>query len=399
MKLKERPGDFKVEEVLREGYLLPAGEHRVYRVTKRKHTSLEAAAVLARLAGVSPAEVSIAGLKDRQGVTRQYMSVHRGKPVRAREQGLVIEPAGFADRELTSRESTGNAFQIVVRDLSEAQLDRLRASLAAVREHGLPAYFDEQRFGNLRHGQGWIALELVRGRVENALRRLITAVSDHDAPRMRNLKSAIHRHWGDWRACRDVAGKLGAHHSVFDHLRRHPGDFAGAFRRIATRLRLIHLYAFQSHLWNRALALHVERSIPPRRRFTVRAREGKLLFPLGGLPVPAAWRGSLPLPGERLAGVDQPDQQAPFRAVLERLDLAPADLVIQGVPGFQLKPEPRAMIVRPHELRARPAEPDPDRPGRRRVRLSFRIPRGTYATLVVRRLVGPPRLGGESRSG
>jgi len=389
MKLKQRPGDFRVEEILRDDVLRPAGEHRVYRVTKRKHTSLEAARVLGELAGVAPGQVAMAGLKDRQGVTRQYMSIPRGKPVQLHDSLLSIEPVGFALGELQSSDSVGNLFRIVVRDLDALEEARMRAGLPAVREHGLPNYFDEQRFGNLRHNQGWIALDLVHGRVEAALKRLLTAVSDHDDAGARAFKSALYRHWGDWRACRDVAGKFGAHHSLFEHLRRDEQDFAGAFRHVASRLRLIHLYAFQSHLWNRALALHLERACPAGERFALPGREGRLVFPEGALPLPAAWQGMLPLPGDRLAGVELADQQALFTEVLATLGLARETFAIEGVPGFQLKAEPRAAVARPAHLRLRPAEPDPENPGRRSARLSFQLPRGAYATLVVRRLVGP----------
>ena len=74
MKLKSKPGDFVVREILRDGYLRPRGRFRVYRVTKRKSTSLEAAAFLARHAGVDAGEIGLAGLKDRQGITTQFMS-------------------------------------------------------------------------------------------------------------------------------------------------------------------------------------------------------------------------------------------------------------------------------------------------------------------------------------
>ena len=81
MKLKQRVGDFRVRELLRRDYLAQDGEHRVYRVTKRKLTSDEAARALAQEAGVDAAEVQLAGLKDRQGLTVQYMSLARGREV------------------------------------------------------------------------------------------------------------------------------------------------------------------------------------------------------------------------------------------------------------------------------------------------------------------------------
>src|SRR5262249_11819962 len=110
VKLKHKPADFVVRESVRDDYIRPRGSFRVYRVTKRKRTSLEAAGELARRAGVPAADVGIAGLKDRQGVTTQFMSVPGGRIVRMRTPDLSIEPVGFADEVLESRHSLGNDF-------------------------------------------------------------------------------------------------------------------------------------------------------------------------------------------------------------------------------------------------------------------------------------------------
>ncbi|HVQ23822.1 MAG TPA: tRNA pseudouridine(13) synthase TruD, partial [Planctomycetota bacterium] len=103
MKLKQRVGDFRVRELLRRDYLAPEGEHRVYRVTKRKLDSEEAARALASEAGVEHGEVRIAGLKDRQGLTIQYMSLARGREVHLQTSELRVEPVGFAHTPLESQ--------------------------------------------------------------------------------------------------------------------------------------------------------------------------------------------------------------------------------------------------------------------------------------------------------
>ena len=346
MRLKQQPGDFRVDEVLRDDYLQAKGRHRVYRVTKRKLTSIEAARFLGETAGVSGSDVSMAGLKDKQGVTTQYMSIQKGKRVQYKDQELDIETVGFGRDALSSHDSNGNAFQIIARDLGASEVVKIRSSLDSVREHGLPNYFDEQRFGNLRHNQGWIAKGLMLGQTDQALKRLLTAVSDYDPEREKSMKVALARKWGNWRACRDVAGRFGRHHSVFEHLRRDVDDFAGAFRFVASRIRLIHLYAWQSHVWNRALARHFDGCTPSREKFVVRTAEGPQVFPKGLGMMPAEWEGSLPLPGNRLAGVDHSDQVALFEAVLKREDLTRSQFAIEGVPGFVLKPEPRPALVR-----------------------------------------------------
>jgi tRNA pseudouridine13 synthase len=391
VKLKARPNDFKVTELLREGFVEARGGHRVYRVRKRKLSSQEARAELADLAGVETGQVSLAGLKDRQGTTTQYMSIPRGKAVALSTPELEIESVGFAQEAIQSEFSRGNGFDIIARDLTPFEIDGLRENLEAVRRYGLLNYFDDQRFGNLRHQQGWIMLEFIRHGPEAALKRLLTAASPHDDERHARFKSSIYRHWGDWRSCRDVAGRFGAHHSVFEHLKREPEGFAKAFDHLSTSTRLIHLYAFQSHLWNRAVSRWVEESMPREQRFGIRGIEGVLGFPRGEIPAPEAWEGSFPLPGARLEGVRHEDQRKLYEGVLHHIGGSVQGLSVEGVRGFGLKPEERVLVLRPTELRIRPAEPDPLHKGSRMVRMTFELPRGAYASLVVRRLLGSSR--------
>jgi tRNA pseudouridine13 synthase len=393
VRIKSRPQDFRVRELLRAGYLEERGAFRVYQVTKRKLTTLEAARELAHAAGVPPADVGLAGLKDRQGVTTQFMSVRGGRPLRFKDPSLEVVTVGSARAGLTSRDSTGNAFEIVLRGVTAAERSDLDREAAGVRAHGLPNYFGEQRFGNLRHGQGWIAKELMLGRAENALRLYLAAPSESDHPRLRAFKRSLERYWGDWKRCRDVAGTFGSHHSVFEHLAREPQDFAGAFRYIKSELRLIHLYAWQSHIWNRAVARWLGDAVPRRERFLVPSLEGPLVFPRGAVPAPEAWRGRFALPGARLADVTDADQRRWLEAALEVEGLSPEQHVIEGVSGFALKGEERQLVVRPRELTL---EDDPRDASR--VRVTFSLPRGAYATLVLARLAParapePPTLG------
>jgi tRNA pseudouridine13 synthase len=383
MKLKSKPGDFVVREILRDGFLRSRGRFRVYRVTKRKYTSLEAASFLARHAGVDGGEIGLAGLKDRQGITTQFMSVPGGKIVRWRSPEISIEFAGFSAEALTSRHSEGNDFEVTVRDLPREAEPRVEAAIAAVRDHGLVNYFGEQRFGNLLSGQGWIARDLALGKHERALRNLLGAGSERDDDRNRRFKAALDSRWGDWRACREIAGVFGAHHSVFEHLARHPGDFAGAFRRIAPKLRLIHLYAWQSHVWNRAVARYVEEITPPRDRIAVPSPEGRLVHARGAMAVDPAMQGTFRLPGPGLEDVVHPRQRELLAQALSLEGLRPEDFRIEGVPGFHLKGEDRALALRPRDLRATRTP--------RGLRLSFALPRGGYALLVVQRLLADVR--------
>lgn len=386
MKLKQRVGDFRVRELLDESYLTERGDFRVYRVSKRKLTTPEAMDALAAEAGVDRADVGVAGWKDRQGITVQYMSVPRGRKVRIQAPELKIDSIGFGNEPYSSEHSRGNGFELCVRALTGDDIRRLRRSMPIVREHGLIDYFDDQRFGNLTHGQGWIARELMLGRVEAALRALLTAPGAHDDERRRRFKSALHRSWGDWRACREVAGKFGAHHSIFEHLKKNPDDFAGAFRFVATRVRLIHLFAWQSHLWNRAAADLVRSCTELEDRVLMDSEEGVLVSYADAPPAAITAKPSLRLPGEGLEDVLDSDDLSRFEDVLAREEMVPDQLRIDGIEGWKLKGEDRPLVVHPRHLRVRPAEEDLINRGLRMVRVRFELPRGSYASLVVKRL-------------
>jgi tRNA pseudouridine13 synthase len=389
VKLKQRIGDFRVRELLANDFVGERGDHLVYRVTKRKLTTPEAVDILAAEAGVDAADISIAGLKDRQAITIQHMSVPGGRVVHLRAKELLIEPLGRSRDALTSEASLGNAFEIVVRDLDRRAVQTLRRNLPTVREHGVVNYFDEQRFGNVKHGQGWIARDLMKGDVEKALKRLLTARSVQDDVRRKRFKERVHACWGDWRECRDEAGRFGQYHSVFEHLAKTDDDFAGAFGRVAGRIRLIHLYAWQSHLWNRAASELVRRVIPVGRRIVLDSVEGSLITFAGG-PDELAAHPVLRLPGDGLEDVTDPLAREIFERELLREELRPAEFRIRGIAGFQLKGEDRPLLVVPNHLRVRPAEHDPLHDRAKLVRVRFELPRGSYATLVVKRLFGEP---------
>ena len=396
MRIKQRLDDFRVRELLADGVLQPSGEHRVYRVTKRKLTSLEAARELAAVAGVPAGEVALAGLKDRQGVTVQYMSLRRGREVNLRALDLTVESVGFADEALESRHSLGNAFELTLRGLVQEDLDALRENVPLVRDCGVVNYFDEQRFGNLRHNQGWIAELLMRGEREEALRRLLASLSDHDDAASHGFKRGLLEAWGDWSRCRELAGRFGEHHSVFEYLKKNPEDFGGAFYHIASRLRLIHLYAFQSHVWNRAVADFVRKHAPEGERVVLTGVEGPLVYPSRPLALPPG--ATFRLPGPGFEDVRDPEQRGLLEDALARERLTAADFRIDGVPGFQLKGEDRDLLISPRHLRVRPPERDSENFDAFSVKVRFELPRGAYATLVVRRLLSSPtRAAGRDR--
>lgn len=401
MRLKVAPGDFRVRESL-DFVEDRDGPYFVHRLRKEKLDTLSAIQLVAERARVDRGKIAFAGLKDRQGQTEQWISIE-GARVDWRGPGLEVRFVGRSLEPVTSKLSHGNDFSIVVRDLGADDLRALERRLPDVERDGFANYFDDQRFSCLRHGQGFAMKDVLRGRFEAALKALIAAPSPHAITGDVKLKRLLAKAWGDWGRCKSIA-RGPVWRRLFEHLLHEPGDFRGALALLPSRQKLIHAFAYQSYLWCRAADLFLKRAVEPRRRITVETVAGSW----------ASWRTLSPEERERLRAADTPlygpggqGGDPAFASATERVlrdaGLAPEMFEAPPVPGMALREEPRALVCVPRRIRVSEPARDERHRGRRCVELRFGLPRGSYATMLIKHLFeangGPDRRQGGPRRG
>lgn len=214
--LRATPEDFFVDEDL--GFAPDgAGEHVFVRVEKRGANTDFVAKELARFAGVRPDWVSYAGLKDRHAVTRQTFSIHlpgKADPdwqALAHAEFRVLETARHS-RKLQRGALKGNRFRIVLREV-QGNRDAAVAIVEAIRAHGVPNYFGEQRFGresaNVERAKAMFAGRRVQ-RHERSL--FLSAARSH----LFNGVLAVRVERGDWnRPLEGDVFMLAGTHSIF----------------------------------------------------------------------------------------------------------------------------------------------------------------------------------------
>jgi tRNA pseudouridine13 synthase len=160
-KIRELPEDFQVEEI--PAYPpTGAGEHLMLRFEKTGLTTPEAVTRIALALGVDPAQAGWAGLKDRQAVTSQWITLFGGEPETARAlvlPGVRVLEANRHNHKIRSGHLKGNRFVIRMR-CDSAQTDIARAVMAELATSGAPNYYGEQRFGhggqNVQEARRWI---------------------------------------------------------------------------------------------------------------------------------------------------------------------------------------------------------------------------------------------------
>ncbi len=384
MKLKQRPEDFAVTESWRFEDD-PRGAWFVYLMDKQKLSTFEAVDRICTRFKIPRASVSFCGLKDKQGRTTQLVAVQR-RQIELQDPDLRLKPLGRSRTPLSAANTTSNRFAVTVRDLSEEDVGRLAASIAEVRRLGVVNYFDSQRFGALKHGQGFIVKDLMRGDFEAALRNVLARPSELDRTGDAKVKGFWKEHWGEWDRRNPYPGAE-RYQAVVKWLKAHPTDHRGAILRTEPRWRGLQVFAYQSWLWNEGVKQYLREVVGIQRLVSIRYQAGTLLFPreLDG-PLARLLRDK---PFPLLAPASRFDDPAVERAalsVLGREDMGLADLAVPGTPEIHFEPEDRPLLVRPGRLAVGEAKPDELNRGRLRVNVAFTLPPGAYATLVVKRL-------------
>ena len=207
----------------------------------------------------------------------------------------------------------------------------------------------------------------------------------HDRPRDREQKKLLRDNWGDWPRTKALLERS-HRRSIVTYLADKPGDFRRAIALVRQDLRSIWLAAFQSHVWNQILAELLRVVCRP---------EQLASETIGGREVPF-FRQLDPAQRNELAGLRLPLPSArlhlegsPFESLYQRV-LAAEGLELRQMrlkyprDTFFSKGE-RPAIMQPGEL-ASESEADDLYPRRQKLTIRFTLPRGAYATILVKQL-------------
>jgi tRNA pseudouridine13 synthase len=423
--IRKQPSDFYVEELLAPETLAsikdrPEGNdvHALYELQKASLTTPAAINEFCRSVKARPDHASYAGLKDKHAETRQHVTVKLRTPADAPRQTegkqWKAHLKGFINHPIVAADITGNRFAIVIRDLARPaseEMDR-RVKLLSVfpsltdREGtGSPSpiapgvsssletstprhlvtsllltnYFGAQRFGSARHGAGWIAKSLITGDFETALKLAIGTPARKDTGKTRDFTRILATHWGNWKAMKDLP-RLPEGRAI-DVLER-GGDFRRAFEALPYFLQSLSVEAYQSHLWNRC-ACELVRPMPG--NFTTPDEYGEMLFAPAST-VHAPWRNlDLPLLARNSDLLDP--WKETYERVLASESVTVADLRVKGLKRPFFGEAQRKLFVEVMNWSLTKPEADElSKGGLRKRTASFDLPRGAYATVVLRAL-------------
>lgn len=392
MKIKVRPEDFVVLEEAAVALSPTPDRFAVFALTKREWDTFDLVDLLARRLRVGRQDIHYGGIKDRFGLTEQLISVRSpGRRLPAvRDKNFSLEFRGFSPDPITARSVAGNRFTITIRDIEERLIESYCSNADSVRTRGFPNYYDEQRFGSARHGKGFMGKELFLGRREKALRLYFTP-SRHDDRRTRQLKTCAIEHWSHWSECLGLA--FGEYRKVLNYLRDHRSAFTRAISLLDHRFLVFVLNAYQSFLFNEILGAYL-RTLADRHDLTLLGRAyrwGTFLFheSLTEELFAELRERLLPVPGHDTVIRDETVREL-VRRVLAREGIELADLKAKQLSRVEVHGIERPMLVLPQHFSMTGIAEDELYPKKKKMTLEFFLPRGSYATLILKRLEAVP---------
>ena len=384
MKLKQSPADFLVEELTN---VVPTdGDFAFYRLDKTGWTTPDALAAVRRIWRIDWERMSYGGLKDRHANTTQFLTIIGGPREHLTEKGWSLQYLGQIREPYRSTDIRANRFVVVIRNLHPWQITRAESAAEDVRLCGVPNYFDDQRFGSVNADRRFVAKEMVLGRFEEALKLALAGEYEFDRAVDKKEKATLLSHWGQWPAAK-AALPRGHARSLVDYLVHHPTDFRGACARLRPDLRGLYLSAYQSDLWNRQLSIWLRSQVPAADLTGVELKLGIHAVPKR---VPESFASewsstSLPLLSARIKPVPDAAWWPSAETVLREEGFTLDQLKIKGIEHPFFSKGERMVRLTPSEFSLLP-EPDDRHKGRAKLSLRFELPRGCYATMIVKRL-------------
>ncbi len=386
MKLRRLPEDFRVDELT--SVATGNGAFALYRLTKTSIGTPEAISAIVERWKVQRKRISYGGLKDRHAVTTQHLTIHNGPRKALHQNSLELEYLGQVSKPFTPADFHGNRFQLVLRDMQDAEIQRAEAAVLQVQQTGLPNYFDDQRFGSLGVSGDWIARAWCLSDWERALWLALADPHVNDSSSEKKQKQILREMWGQWPECQQSLDRS-HRRSIVTYLSdkakvgRDP-DFRGALARVSVDLRGLYLSAYQSALWNRWLTRFIEAHGEPASLAPFELLSGRCVFLLSQTDDAEWMNAELQLPSAR---IERPDGELGdlLDVVLQEEKIELRELRVKYPRDSFFSKGMRRAFIRPNGLTCS-VEADELHERRRKLTLSFDLPRGSYATILVKRL-------------
>ena len=384
MKIKVSPEDFVVDEIL-DVPIQKKGEYSLYRLQKRHENTVNVLHEIAKESLLPFSAFSFGGRKDKHALTRQHITINNNRALAPiKKKNYSFDFLGFLSKPMTPQFIKTNRFMIVIRDLTEEEIGQAQKGIADVQQYGFPNYFDDQRFGTFDIPLGFLAEKILKKHFNGALKIYLTHISSEDNKETKKRKNSFLENWGHWSLCLEKAQES-FEEAAFSHLIKKPKDFVFLLQRIPYEELSLFYSAYQAALWNEVL------------KEVVKFKAKKLQAPIRGLvedylfysspdPTEDSFLKKLTIPtcASNIKWYNLEIKNI-YAQILQEHELKLPMFNITKIRQAYFKTTERNAVVIPKNTRVQTSDDD-IYTGRQKLTLNFTLPRGSYATMLIKRI-------------
>lgn len=407
--IKTIPADFSVREVTNrtEG---DKGKYLIAELTKENWDMHSVAREISRRLRVSRNRIGFAGTKDKFAVTTQKISLWDTDETdleRVRIADVSLKIVGRSNKAVSLGDLYGNEFTIVIRNLEGTKEEITDKITSITREietaGGIPNFFGVQRFGTNRPITHIVGKHLLQGDVRKAVLSYISDIFPEESEAAKEARQLCTN--GELKAClKQMPLFLRYERAMLNELVKSTdgelgeAQFLAAFSVLPKNLQKLFLHAYQAYLFNLVVSHRMQHNLLLNEALVgdvvcfhnelgladpdkvERVTEDKLdgiarLIKHGRAFVTAPIFGS----ETELAGGEVGEIE---RKVLDDEKAALHNFYIETLPELSSKGTRRPVLV-PVKLTEEISD-DELNSGRLKATLQFFLPKGSYATVLLR---------------
>ncbi len=353
MRIKQIPEDFIVEELI-DIKASDKGDNIYFWLKKKNWTTDAAVRAVAKACNASSRRFRFAGTKDRAAITKQAVSgfkISKKSIKNVKIKDIDVDFIDFGDKPISIGSLRGNRFEIVVRDLDKDDIEKLNNNLPKLRQKGFPNLFGEQRFG--RGNTHLIGKAIIQGYLQDAVKEMLCTRGSNESDEATGFRELASGNWKEWRILlKNIPKQLGLEKMVLEKLVKSKNDFAGALMALPKHIRKLYVHAYQSWLWNNAFDFESDKDMFPIPGFKTRLRDDKF--------------------------------SENIKQLLKQDNICLDDFRCNRMPGLALEGDERKAFVVPENLDIKKLEDDELNKDKLKVKISFELPKGCYATELIK---------------
>jgi tRNA pseudouridine13 synthase len=323
----------------------------------------------------------VMGIKDAKAVTTQYAGmerVMRNPPAELRSRHTRLTLRGFTKHPLEKRFLAGNKFEIRIYNVRSSDLSGFVPQISKVGN-----FYGLQRFGSERLVTHLVGREIVKRNFTQAVELLLSYTTEFDSQMSREIRNRCTDPRNYQQVLKMLPRGMDIERQVLSALVAGRNAIA-ALRAVPIMIRRLFVQAYQAYIFNRCLSRAIMRG-----EDLLQPQAGDLCFEMEGLITFGRIIKYNPhsntklVPAIRMAGYSFQPGKGRFenitRAILHEEKVAPKDFYIKEMQELSHQGGFRQASLWCTDFWY---ERDP-------LRVSFKLPKGSYATTLLREIIKP----------